>query len=263
MKYVYCIPRLNQISSFLSFSKKYNAGFEYNDFFLPSVLDDEEKVKEILSAYKALDRDRSEDTLHGAFLDICVNSDDPLIFKTSDYRIRQSMHIAMELGVKAVIFHTNYIPTFRLESYRRSWLDRNERYWRNLLSEYPKLMVYMENMFDDDPELLKQLAIRMKNEPRFGVCFDLAHAYISNTPLPEWISELATYARHWHINDNDKLQDSHHPVGSMQLPWSLYKEYTEALPKEKRPSVLLEVRRYEDLEASVKYMEEHGMYPFC
>ena len=126
-----------------------------------------------------------------------------------------------------------------------------------------KALKVMENMFDDDPELLKQLAIRMKNEPRFGVCFDLAHAYISNTPLPEWISELATYARHWHINDNDKLQDSHHPVGSMQLPWDLYEKYTEALPKEKRPSVLLEVRRYEDLEASVKYMEEHDMYPFC
>ena len=254
---------MDQISRFLNFSRKYNAGFEYNDFFLPSVLDREEQVKELISAYKALDRDRSEDTLHGVFLDICVNSDDPLIFKVSDHRVHQSMDIAMELGVKAVIFHTNHIPTFRLESYQKSWLDRNEMYWRGLLAEYPKLTVYMENMFDDDPRLLKQLAVRMKDEPRFGVCFDLAHAFISNTPMSEWISELATYARHLHINDNDKIQDTHHPVGSMQLPWDLYEKYVEGLPEEKRPTVLIEVRGYEDLEASVKYMEEHCMYPFC
>ncbi len=253
---------MNQISHYLKFSENYNAGFEYNEFFLPQILDDEGKVKEIIAAYKAMERDRSEDTLHGVFLDICVNSDDPLIFKASDYRIHQSMDIAAELGVKAVIFHTNHIPTFRLESYRKGWLDRNEAYWRKLLAEYPRLMVYMENMFDDDPELLRLLADRMKDEPRFGVCFDLAHAFLSNTSIPEWIHALAPYTKHLHINDNDKIQDTHRPVGSMQLPWELYDKYMEELPEEKRPTVLIEVRGYEDLEASVAYMTEHKMYPF-
>ncbi len=253
---------MNQISHFLSFSEKYNAGFEYNDFFLPDILDDKEKVKEIIAAYKSIDRDRSEDTLHGVFLDICVNSDDPLIFKVSDYRIHQSMDIAMELGVKAVIFHTNCIPTFRLESYQKNWLDRNEAYWKDLLAQYPKLMVYVENMFDDNPGLLELLAKRMKEEPRFGVCFDLAHAFISNTALSEWIHALAPYTKHLHINDNDKIRDTHRPVGSMQMPWNLYDKYMEELPEEIRPTVLIEVRGYEDLDASVKYMAEHKMYPF-
>lgn len=253
---------MDQISKYLSFAKKYDAGFEYNEFFLPCILDDEKKVKEIIDAYKAIDRDRSEDTMHGVFLDICVNSDDPLIFKASDYRIHQSMNIAMELGVKAVVFHTNHIPNFRLESYRISWLTRNEAYWRTLLAEYPSLTIYIENMFDEEPELLQKLAEQMKDEPRFGVCFDLAHAYISGTDISTWIENIGKYAKHLHINDNDKIQDTHDAVGSMSFPWKKYKEYVEAIEEEKRPSVLLEVRGYEALEESAAFMQEHHMYPF-
>lgn len=262
MKYVYCIPKWDQISRYYQFSLENNAGFEYNDFFLPSVLDDEYKVSELISQYKSLDRDRSEDYLHGVFLDICVHSDDPLIYRASDYRIHQSMNIATELGVKAVIFHTNQIPNFRLSSYLSNWLDRNERYWRALLKEYPSLMIYLENMFDEEPDLLLALAGRMQDEPRFHVCLDWAHAYLSRTPLPRWNETLAPYIRHLHINDNNKEEDSHLPVGDGTLPWEIYKDAIAVLPPEQLPTVLIEVRNYEDLEASVQYMKDHKLYPF-
>lgn len=259
---LYCIPKTDQLTEFVEFSEKYHAGFEYNDFFLPSVLDDSERVRELIRTYTALDRDRSEDTLHGVFLDICVNSADSLIYAASDRRIHQSMDIAMQLGVKAVIFHTNHIPNFRLQSYRESWLNRNVSYWRALLEEYPKLMVYLENMFDEEPDLLCQLAEALADEPRFGVCYDFAHAYISHTPLPEWGAALAPYVRHLHINDNNKLEDTHHPVGAGSLPWEIYAGFFDLVPEEKKPSVLIEVRSYEDLMASVSYMETHKLYPF-
>lgn len=262
MKNLYCIPKLDQLPAFVEFSEKYHAGFEYNDFFLPSVLDTPEKVKDLVCTYTSLDRDRSEDTLHGVFLDICINSDDSLIYAASDKRIHQSMDIAMELGVKAVIFHTNHIPNFRLKSYRKNWLNRNAAYWRSLLLEYPKLEVYLENMFDEEPDLLCQLAAALKEEPHFGVCYDFAHAYISHTPLTEWGTALAPYVRHLHINDNHKLEDTHHPVGAGSLPWEVYAEFLNAIPADKKPSVLIEVRGYEDLMASVSYMEKHGLYPF-
>ena len=135
MNYIYCIPKLNQLDDYVSFSNKYNAGFEYNDFFIPSILDDVKRTDEIIDIYKSLDRDRSNDTLHGVFLDICINSDDPMIYKVSDYRVHQSLDIAVRLGVRAVIFHTNHISNFRLKSYQDSWLNRNEQYWRRILKE--------------------------------------------------------------------------------------------------------------------------------
>lgn len=257
MKSIYCIPKLDQISNYLDFSNKYNAGFEYNDFFMPTILDDADKVKSIINTYKSLGRDMSEDTLHGVFLDICINSEDPLIFKASDYRVHQSMDIAMQLGIKAVIFHTNHIPTFRLKSYRDGWVKKNAIYWHNLLQEYPSLCIYIENMFDCEALLLRRLSEEMKDEPRFGVCLDVAHAFIGTQPLNEWFKELAPYIKHMHINDNDGIEDSHHPVGSMDIPWDIYKKYTKP-----NTSVLIEVNDFDSLTHSVNYMKENGLYPF-
>ena len=84
----------------------------------------------------------------------------------------------MRLSVRAVIFHTNHIADFRLESYREGWLKKSGAYWRRLLAEYPALTVYLENMFDEEPELLRRLADDLSDGPRFGVCYDMAHSYL-------------------------------------------------------------------------------------
>ena len=52
MKSVYIIPKRENIEESLRLSKEYNAYFEYNDFFIPAVLDDEEKKKELIQFYK-------------------------------------------------------------------------------------------------------------------------------------------------------------------------------------------------------------------
>lgn len=257
---LYCIPSLAQLSDYEEFSKQYHAAFEYNDFFIPEILDNEQKKKEIMAQYMSLDRDRSHDTLHGAFLDICVNSSDSQIFATSNLRIHQCMDIAKEMGLKAVIFHTNYIVNFRLQSYLNDWLNRNEAYWRKLLQEYPDQYIYLENMFDDTPKLLAALAERMQDEPRFAVCLDTAHAFISGSPLSGWFNSLTPYVAHLHINDNNQYEDLHRPVGTGSFPWDTFQDWVALL--EKKPSVLIEVRSFDDLQKSVAYMKEHGIYPF-
>ncbi len=262
MKNLYCIPNLNHIQEYINFSEEYNAGFEYNDFVLPTILDDTKKVDSLINAYLNLERDRSEDTLHGVFLDICINSTDKLIYEASDYRIHQSMDIAAKLGIKAVIFHTNHIPNFRTTSYRKTWLDCNIKYWTKLLAEYPNLNIYIENMFDEEPDLLLQLAEAFKEEPRFGVCLDFAHAYLSHTPLTEWANTLAPYTKHLHLNDNLKLEDTHFPVGSGTLPWNIYQDFIQSFSEENRPTALIEVSEYDALITSIAYMKEHGLYPF-
>ena len=122
--------------------------------------------------------------------------------------------------------------------------------------------IYIENMFDMDDYLLKKLAIKMDNEPRFGVCLDVAHAFIGTQPLNEWFYDLSPYIRHLHINDNNGIEDSHNPVGSMDVPWNLYRDYIQSLPSEKLPSVLIEVNDYDDLVSSVEYMKDNKLYPF-
>ncbi|MDE6616216.1 MAG: sugar phosphate isomerase/epimerase, partial [Lachnospiraceae bacterium] len=217
-------------------------------------------LNKIIKAYMSVRPGRSNDTMHGAFLDICVNSTDLKIFEASDYRVRQCMDIAVKMGLKAVIFHTNYIVNFRLRSYLDTWIDRNEEYWRQILKDYKEQQVYIENMFDDAPGMLKSLAERMADEPRFGVCLDVAHACISGSPLEDWYSEMSLYAKHIHINDNDGIEDLHNPVGTGIIEWDKFSRWCSGLGKE--PSVLVETRGYGNLEKSVEYMQSNNIYPF-
>lgn len=260
MNQISCIPFLDELDCYVKFAEEYKAAFEYNEFYVPAIMDDPVSIKNIMRRYQSTGRDCSKDTLHGAFFDVCINSGDPKIFKVSDYRVHQSMEIAQEIGVKAVIFHTNYIVNFKLKSYLNTWLNLNEIYWRKILEEYPDQMIYIENMFDEAPRMLTQLAFKMQDEPRFGVCFDLAHAKISGTPIADWFDCLSPYIVHMHINDNDGVEDSHCPVGTGVLDWKQFSQFGKQLKQE--PSILIEVRNFKDLQQSVQYMKQNKIYPF-
>ncbi len=227
---------------------------------LQALLDDDVARERVMQKYLSTGRDLSEDTLHGVFFDICVNSGDPKIFAASDYRVRQSMEVARKMGLKAVVFHTNYIVNFRLQSYLDTWLEKNEAYWRKILREFPNQMIYMENMFDDAPAMLLALAERMADEPRFAVCLDIAHAMISGSPLSPWLSGLKPYVRHVHINDNDGREDLHRAIGSGVFDWTQYQDWMMSFSE--KPSVLIEVRGFNDLQQSVQYMQKEKLYPF-
>jgi hypothetical protein len=116
MHRIYIIPDRTNISESLRLAETYNACFEYQDFFLPHVLDDEQTKNEWISFYRALPRDRSQDMLHGAFLDVTVHSADKYIRMVSEHRIRQSLDIARALQIRGAVFHTNTIPNFKSSS---------------------------------------------------------------------------------------------------------------------------------------------------
>lgn len=260
MQKLHLIPDPLHIRETLALTERYGARFEYNDFINPKMLDDCEETARRIAFYKALPRDRSEDTLHGAFLDITVHSDDPLIRDASMLRVRQSMDAAQKLGVKGVVFHTGLLSSFRVDYYTENWLKRNEEFWRQILKEYPEQMIYLENMFDEEPDRMLKLAELLKDEDRFGICLDYAHAQIFGEAPETWVEKLKPYIRHMHINDNDGQNDLHLSVGSGVTDWALY----DKILKEAgiSPDVLVETTDLERQEGSLKFMAEHRLYPF-
>ena len=121
MKDLYMIPDFENLEKTRKLAEKYNAYFEYNDFYMPAVYSDKEELKKRIQVYKALERDRSHDMLHGAFLDITIHSQDSEIRKISENRIRQSLSIAEELGIRGVVFHANLIAGFYAGYYLDGW----------------------------------------------------------------------------------------------------------------------------------------------
>jgi len=253
------IPDIHNIEQSMELSLEYDAAFEYNDFMMPHVLDQEEECERRIHFYKSLDRDRSRDTMHGAFLDLVVHSTDPLIQKASETRVYQSMKAAEALGIRGVVFHTGLIANFHENGYGERWLDKNVKFWTKVLKDFPGQEIYIENMFEENGKLCESLGREMQSERRFGLCLDYAHALVfgKEENIDQWFHRTMPYMRHLHINDNDLKKDMHLSVGEGRTDWNQFKHLIgQCDPK---PSVLVEMKGYEAQKKSLEYLKKLGI----
>ena len=145
MKQILIVPNRNRLEDCLYLAEKYHLGFEYNDFYLPEVLDNTEKTEEYINVYKQ-DKMPAYATVHGAFYDVIPFSVDKKIREISQLRIEQSIDVAKMMGANAVIFHTNYNPFLSSQAYNPFWLESNKLYWEGVLERHPEIDIYLENM---------------------------------------------------------------------------------------------------------------------
>lgn len=245
------IPKISELKTSLELAGEYDLGFEFNDFFMPKILDDEAARDKIIGEYKAAGLPEYC-TLHGAFFDVIPFSPDEKIREIGDLRIKQSIIAARKIGAKAVVFHTNYNPFLSAKSYVDGWLEQNSAYWNGILSQFPDINIYLENMFDASPDIMAELAARLCENANFGICFDYAHAALTAVSQREWAEKLGKYVRHIHINDNDLQSDLHLAVGDGKIDWNefygLYEKYLD------KATILIETSSIENQRRSVERM---------
>lgn len=248
------IPDCSKIEESLKLARDCGLGFEYNDFYLN--LDDKQAIEEKIAFYRRNLPPRGS-TLHGAFYDVVIGSADARIRAVSRQRVEESVGICKRLGARAVIFHTNTIANFRLQSYCENWLEENAAYYSGILAANPEIDLYIENMFDQTPDLLKSLAERLSVYPNFGVCLDFAHACLSQTGIERWVEPLAPYIKHIHLNDCDGLEDNHLALGRgvLDIPgfFALLEQYRVS------GSILLEVKGTERQRESLDYLRARDL----
>ena len=244
------IPEIERIDEWNELSERLDIAYEYNDFFMPACINDDDEYKRRVRIYRSLGRKTGRDTLHGAFFDIAVNSVDKKIKELCREKCEKSVMTAEELGCRGVIFHTNYIVGFRLDTYKNEWVKRCGEFYRSLAEKYPKMEILIENMFDDSAEMLTRLAEECKDISNFGVCFDVAHATLWTKNLDEWINSLNKYIRHIHINDNDLEHDLHLAMGEGEIDFSFLKKNCFPFAE----SLLLEVNGIEKFKKSYEFL---------
>lgn len=198
--------------------RDYHVAFEINDFYDPDVLDNADRIEEIVRRYRQTGIPFGS-TMHGAFFDVILHSRDAVVRKNARHRMRQSMDIAQRLGLDAVIFHTNYQPEIVGDDYVQNVIRKNADFLEELLKEYPSINIYLENMFEDTPGVIAEISERLKVYPNYGVCLDYGHAWVYGTDIEQWVHKLAPYVKHLHINDNDLKRDLHLAVGSGSIDW--------------------------------------------
>lgn len=246
------IPEYENIEKSLNLAGKYNAVFEYNDFFKPAIFEDEDILEERIQFYLNLDRDRSKDTLHGIFLDLCIASQDTTIREYSKKRIRQSMEIADRLGIKGVVFHTGLIGGLTVDYYINGWVNAAAELFGGLAKEFPNLMIYVENSFEFSPDAFMKLMDKVKDIKNVKICLDYGHAALTLTPLEVWVEKMAPYIAHMHINDHDLKADLHLAPGEGKINYAYFKELMEK--HNVQVSTLLEVNGIERQEKALEFM---------
>lgn len=257
MRDLYLIPDRECLTDSLTLRESQGVLWEYNDFFQPEILSDKKMQLKIIDEYASTGVDFSRDTMHGAFLDVTLHSNDPLIREVSGQRVRQSMEIAKEMGLRGVVFHSNRIHGFREQIYLKNWVDANEKFFRNLTEEFPDIGIFMENMWDESPDMLIELAERLRDIPEFALCMDYGHAVLSGYPPTEWLRESAPYTVHMHINDNDGESDQHLALGAGIIDWKEFDRGIHICGLD--ATVLLEVNGIERQKESLAYLRERGL----
>ena len=257
MKQMLIIPDRNNIAESLAIAKEYGLGFEYNDFFIPDVLDNEKKQNEIIQQYQKEDLP-AYTTLHGAFFDVIPFSMDVKIREVAQLRIEQSIDIAKKLGAKAVVFHTNYDPFLNSSEYIRGWIESNFEFWSKELETHPDMNIYLENMFDASPAILETLSERLSVYSNYGVCLDYAHATLSKVPAEVWAERLGRFVKHVHINDNDLISDLHLAWGKGKINRQKFYEVYAAFLAD--ATVLIETTSVENQKSSLKILKEEGFF---
>ncbi len=246
------IPNIDNLNEYEKLANEYGFGFEYNDFFVPNNVDDKDTLNSLINTYSKYNS--LYNTLHGAFFDCIIFSYDEKIAAISKERVIESLDIARKLNCKKVVFHTNIDPFLKQEYYIKNWLDKNTIFFKDVAKKYKDIIIVIENMFDDSPLMLKTL-IENINEDNVKACLDISHAYLSKTPVDEWIKELKPYISHIHINDNDGIVDSHLALGKGKIPYDKYLP----LLTENDYTVLIEVSSIERLKDSIEYLKERGV----
>ena len=255
------IPQLKNIDKYVTFAEENNLSFEYNDFFVPDILDDKDEIKKRINIYKNLNRSRENDTLHGAFYDIVHFSPDRKVKELSIKRMKQTLEIALELGCKGIIFHSNIVSVFaNSEFYVKSWLEDSIETIKYLIKESNNsIEIYFENMLDSSPKYLCQLTEHLKDEKNFGICLDIAHLHVmGKEPVELWFKELSPFIKHFHLNDTNLRYDDHLAIGSGKINWL---EIDKLIQKHnlRNVSKLIEVNSLDKIKKSIDYISNHSI----
>lgn len=255
MKQILVIPNRAEITAYMDLSRQYSAGFEYNEFFMPAILDDEAECENIIQAYRQ-QLLPSYTTVHGAFFDVIPFSPDERIKQVSRLRIEQSIAVAKRMGAKAVVFHTGYNPRLNSAAYVEKWVKENTAYWSDILAKYTDINIYLENTFEETPDVLEALSKQLSKHSNYGVCLDYAHASLSKTEPTVWAARLGRFVKHIHINDNDGISDLHLAWGDGVIDRKrFYKDYETYM---KGATVLVETSAFENAVKSLRKLNEEG-----
>ena len=153
-------------------------------------------------------------TFHAPFRDVWPGAQDEEARRLSVRRISQAIALAPAFRPEGVVVHGGYFGwlfDFRPDE----WLESAKRSFGELAESAEKAgtRLFVENVFDEDPEQLLRLREAV-GSPRLFFCLDAGHAALfSRVPVHRWAEAFGRGIGLMHVHDNRGTRDDHLPVG--------------------------------------------------
>lgn len=251
-------PLWDERHKFYELASEHSCGLEIVSFAMPSVITDENLTQKYLSIYQQELRSLNcKKSLHGAFIDIIPHSPDKEIKELARKRIYQSLDIAMELGCTEVIFHTGINTLIRNPGYLEFAATQQSEFWVDALNEFPELKINLENMWESDPNVFREI-IQQANNERLRVCFDCGHANVFGKDAPHnWMKEMTSLIPYMHWNDNHGDVDSEFEIGAGNIDWLKMVKALDSFGH--KPTIVLEVGPLEKVLKSIEFLSKNNL----
>jgi sugar phosphate isomerase/epimerase len=161
-------------------------------------------------------------SFHGPFWDLISGSVDPEIRRVARARFDSLFQLVERVLPERIVLHTGFDPRHH-RGRRREWIENSLSTFEPFVrrAELLKCTLVIENVFEEDPQLHRELLERM-NSAFVGFCLDLGHQHsFSQTPLDKWLQAVWPYLKEVHLHDNDSASDDHLPVGAGTIDFDL------------------------------------------
>lgn len=248
---------LHDLVTYRQWAEQLGCGLELHTFADPMVLAGD--VAGMVTAHrKLLNGFEGPVGFHGAFYDMMSGSLDPDVVALTRKRYRQNLSVARALKGQYVVFHANYMGSFKLPNYRRSWHARQVQFWKSFAGEAEDsgLCILLENMWADDPTIVADI-LQEIDHPNLRACLDMSHVALYSTfSIENWIKTLQPWLFCCHLNNTNGEQDLHWPLQRGIIEYGPVLEQLRRLPQ--APCMTLEMPDRAPIAESLAYFELPG-----
>ena len=207
---IYAAPKYIKLEDGIQFALDKQICYEIPEFMSPASLDN--KSEEITKFREKLQGFHGTLSLHGPIYDMNPVSMDPQIAQSSKLRYTQAVEVCKELGVKYLVFHSQYTPIFDVANVYKEWLAQNVDFWQELIDTHlqdSEMVILMENFMDTTPDIINNLVSRV-DSPNFKACLDTGHVNLfSKIPPIDWLDEMGSNLEYIHAHNNSGCKDEH------------------------------------------------------
>lgn len=215
----------------LSVAKEFGFGLEINDLCISSNLNLENRERTVERIKREIEEVYGEDwfnepqeerrkvIIHGPFTELTPAAIDSRAILLMDERYKETLDVCDAFGVKDIVLHDGYLPPI----YQKSWHTKKSiDYWKRFSDSLkPGYVVYIENVFDDEPYMLAEILDSVDRD-NLKICLDIGHANCMSQrdiSVVEWIRVLGSRIGHFHFHNNDGSGDQHNTFdeGSLNI----------------------------------------------